>query len=213
MNQLTKKLLVSFSLLTLFFAPLTTHANEKVELPSNQATCHLRMEERKLWIDHVLWTRSFIVSDLAQLEDKGPVLERLLKNQDEIGNSIKPYYGEEAGNKLASLLKTHIELAGQVTDAAKTGNKADLEKYNQLWYANADEIADFLSAANPNYSNKVLKEMLHKHLEYVTTQAVARLNKDWAADIKAFDEGEAHMINFADVLIDGIIKQFPEQFQ
>ncbi len=213
MNQLTKKLLASFCLLTLFFTPLTTHAKEKVELPSNQATCHLRMEERKLWIDHVLWTRSFIVSDLASLEDKGPVLERLLKNQDDIGNSIKPYYGEEAGNKLASLLKTHIELAGQVTDAAKTGNKADLAKYNQLWYDNADGIADFLSAANPNYSNKVLKEMLHKHLEYVTTQAVTRLNKDWAADIKAFDEGEEHMINFADVLIDGIIKQFPEQFQ
>ena len=78
---------------------------------------------------------------------------------------------------------------------------------------NADKIADFLSNANPNYSNKNLKDMLYKHLDFVTAQAVARLNKDWKADITAFDEGESHMIMFADVLSDGIIKQFPEKFK
>lgn len=200
----------------LISVPVKVHAlegKESKDLPVNQMTCELRMEERKLWIDHVLWTRSFIVSDLAELEDKDLVLERLLKNQDDIGNSIKPYYGEEAGNKLATLLREHIQLAGQVTDAAKSGNKADLEKYNKLWYENADKIADFLSSANPNYSNQTLKDMLHKHLEFVTNQVVARLSKDWNGDITAFDEGEEHMIKFADILIDGIIKQFPEKFE
>ncbi|URN92543.1 MAG: glycosyltransferase [Candidatus Pristimantibacillus lignocellulolyticus] len=186
------------------------HANG---IPNNKATCELRMAERQLWIDHVLWTRSFIVSDLANLEDKSDVLERLLKNQDDIGNSIKPYYGEEAGNKLTKILREHIELAGQVTNAAKTGNTADLEKYNKLWYKNADDIADFLSAANPNYSNKELKDMLYKHLQFLTDQVVARLSKDWKADIVAFDKGEEHMIMFADMLVDGIIKQFPKKFK
>ena len=78
------------------------------------------MDERQLWIDHVSWTRNFIVSDIASLEDKNIVLERLLKNQDDIGNSIKPYYGEDAGNKLSALLREHIELAGKVLEAAKT---------------------------------------------------------------------------------------------
>lgn len=171
------------------------------------------MSERKLWIDHVTWTRSFIVSDLASLEDKSDVLERLLKNQEDIGNSIKPYYGEEAGNKLTTLLKEHIELAGQVTDAAKNNNKDDLEKYNKLWYENADKIARFLSSANPNYSEKTLKNMLYKHLEFITDQVVARLNKNWKADINTCDKGEDHMIHFADILVDGIIKQFPDKFK
>ena len=186
------------------------HANGVM---TNKATCELRMAERQLWIDHVLWTRSFIVSDLANLEDKSDVLERLLKNQDDIGNSIKPYYGEEAGNKLTKLLREHIQLAGQVVGAAKSGNTADLEKYNKLWYKNADEIAGFLSAANPNYSNKELKDMLYKHLQLITDQVVARLSKDWKADIVAFDKGEEHMIMFADILVDGIIKQFPMMFK
>lgn len=139
--------------------------------------------------------------------------ERLFKNQDDIGNAIKSFYGEEAGNKLASLLREHIALAGQVTDAAKSGNNADLKKYNKLWYDNADQIADFLSAANPNYSNQALKDSLHKHLQFVTDQVVARLSKDWKGDIKAFDEGKAHMMHFADMLTEGIIKQFPQKFK
>jgi hypothetical protein len=216
MNKILKNSLLSLFSLLLFLLPLKVQAMENISFgdgSTNKSECDLKMAERRLWIDHVLWTRSFIVSDLASLEDKGPVLERLLKNQDDIGNSIKPYYGEEAGNKLAALLREHIKIAGQVTDAAKSGNKEDLEKYNKLWYENADQIADFLSAANPNYSNKALKDMLHKHLQFITDQVVARLNKNWKADIEAFDKGEDHMIKFADMLSDGIIKQFPKKFK
>lgn len=216
MKKILRNTLFSLFLLSLILAPIKVYAledRESKELSYNKATCELRMAERKLWIDHILWTRSFIVSDLASLEDKASVLERLLKNQDDIGASIKPYYGEEAGNKLAKLLREHIELAGQVLDAAKDKNKANFEKYNKLWYENADQIADFLSSANPNYSNQTLKDMLHKHLEFVTAQVVARLNKDWKADINAFDKGEDHMIMFADIIVDGIIKQFPEKFK
>lgn len=199
----------------LLMVPSSVHARESTllkENPTNNSLCNLKMQERKLWIDHVLWTRNFIISDLASLEDKDIVLERLLKNQDDIGDSIKPFYGEDAGNKLSALLREHIVIAGQVVDAAKANNKTDLEKYNKLWYENADQIADFLSSANPNYSNKVLKDMLHTHLELTTNEAVTRIKKDWKSDIAEYDKGEDHMIHFSDILIDGISKQFPEKF-
>lgn len=216
MKKILKKSIISLFILGFILTPLKVHAIQNTfrkEAPYSKAMCDLKMAERKLWIDHVLWTRSFIVSDLANLEDKDLVAERLLRNQDDIGNSIKPYYGDEAGNKLATLLRKHIELAGNVVDAAKNENKEDLDKYNKLWYENADQIADFLSSANPNYSNKVLKDMLHKHLQLVTDQAVARLHSDWKADIEAYDIGEDHMIKFSDILTDGIIKQFPNKFK
>lgn len=209
MKKIFKALFVLILVITLL--PLKAYAID-TDLPLNNSTVNLKMDERKLWIDHVLWTRDFIISDLASLPDKDPVLTRLLKNQDDIGASIKPYYGEEAGTKLSKLLREHIVIAGQVVDAAKSNNKSDLDKYNKLWYKNADEIAEFLSSANPNWSNSELKNMLYKHLEFVTNQAVARLNKNWKADIDAYDKGEEHMIMFADVLSDGIVKQFPEKF-
>lgn len=215
MKKLSRNSAILLIILILVLMPFKAYAIENVyfkDVPSTKAICDLKMEERKLWIDHVLWTRNFIISDIASLEDKSPVLQRLLKNQDDIGSSIKPFYGEEAGNKLSALLKEHIELAGQVVDLAKNNNKSDLEKYNKLWYENADKLADFLSSANPNYSNKVLKNMLYKHLQLTTDEAIARLNKDWKADIDAYDKGENHMVMFADILSDGIIKQFPKKF-
>lgn len=216
MKKIIKNSLLLLFLFNLVFVPIKAMTIENTSYKDesySKVACDLKMAERKLWIDHVLWTRSFIVSDLASLEDKEPVLERLLKNQDDIGNSIKPYYGKEAGDKLAALLRDHIKLAGQVVDAAKSGKKRDLEKYNKLWYENADEIANFLSSVNPKYSNKVLKDILYRHLQLVTEQAVNRLNKDWKKDIEAFDEGEDHIIKFAYIIAEGIIRQFPQKFK
>lgn len=216
MRKLFKNSFFLLFLLSLILIPMETYGLECLTYNDesySKSICDLGKLQERLWIDHVAWTRSAIVSDLSSLEDKNLVIERLLKNQDDIGNSIKPYYGEEAGNKLSSLLREHINLAAQVTDAAKSQNKTDFEKYNKLWYENADAIANFLSSANPNYSNQTLKDMLHKHLQYVTDQVVARLNKNWAGDIDSYDKGENHMLMFADIIADGIIKQFPENFK
>ncbi|AIQ77060.1 glycosyltransferase [Paenibacillus odorifer] len=167
---------------------------------------------RKLWIDHVVWTKNYIVSAFADSEDKEKVLARLLQNQQDIGDAFKPYYGEAVGDKVAQLLREHILIAGKVLDAVKAGNQADVEKYNKEWYTNADDIAKFLSSQNPKYSYEQLKEMLHEHLELITDDVTARVKKDWDAEIVAFDKGLEHMIMFADILTEGLIKQFPDKF-
>jgi hypothetical protein len=172
----------------------------------------LRTAIRKLWEDHVTWTRNYIVSALAGLADAEAVAQRLLKNQDDIGAAIMPYYGEPAGRKLASLLRDHILVAAEVVSAAKVGNGEQLATAQQKWQANADEIAAFLTDANPHWGKKETQSMLRQHLDFTTNEVVARLKKDWAADIKAYDEGHVHMLMFADALADGIAKQFPAKF-
>jgi len=173
----------------------------------------LGMAMRMLWEDHITYTRNFIISSLAGLEDTEKVAERLLKNQDDIGNAIKPFFGEEAGKKLSTLLRDHIMIAVDVVKAAKAGRAAELEAANKKWSANAEDIAVFLSGANPNWTRPELSDMLHKHLEYTTQEVVSRLKKDWAGDIQAYDEGHAHMLMFADMLTRGIVMQFPDKFK
>ncbi|AOZ94698.1 glycosyltransferase [Paenibacillus crassostreae] len=170
----------------------------------------LKGDLRKLWIDHMIWTRNYIVSAVAELEDQEQVLARLLKNQQDIGNSMKPYYGEEAGNKLGELLIEHIMIAGKIVDAAKGGNQAELEEFNKQWVRNSDDIAQFLSSINPNWTEKELKKLLYRHLQLIADELTARIGKDWNAEIAAYDMGEAHIVMFADVLAEGIIKQFPK---
>ncbi len=178
-----------------------------------KSVVELRMDVRKLWEDHITWTRNYIVSALANLEDTGKVAERLLRNQDDLGDAVKPFYGEEAGKKLAGLLRDHILIATEVVKAAQTNNTMELPKAQKKWVANADEIAVFLSGANPHWPKAVLTDMLHKHLDYTTNEVVSRLKKDWAGDIASYDQGHAHMLMFADAMTEGIVKQFPDKFK
>jgi hypothetical protein len=196
--------------LTLSPNPSKTQAvNKECPSPSSQK---LKEDMRILWNDHVIWTHNYIVSAVDGLEDQDKVLERLLQNQKDIGNAIKPLYGEKAGNQLADLLTEHIVIAGKIVEAAKAGNQKEVEKLNKEWYRNADDITTFLTSANPDWSQKELKELLYMHLGFVTKEAVARIKKDWMQNIESFDKGRAHIFHLADALTEGIVKQFPEKF-
>lgn len=168
---------------------------------------------RKLWLEHVIWTRNFIVSAAADMADQEHVLARLLQNQDDLGNALKPLYGEAAGEQMSKLLREHIVMAGQILAAAKAGNNAEVEKLKEAWYRNADEIVNLFVSLIPTLSKKEMTELYRVHLEQVFTAAVARLNKDWATSIKVFDEGENHIIVLADTISSGIIKHHPEKFK
>jgi hypothetical protein len=183
------------------------------EMPAMNAAADLRSGMRKLWEDHITYTRNYIISALAGLPDTDSVAKRLLANQDDIGNAVQPFYGDAAGQKLAALLKDHIMIATEVVKAAKAGNNGDLEAAQNKWSANGNDIAAFLASANPNWPEQSLTDMLRKHLEFTTGEVVGRLKKDWVSDIKSYDEGHAHMLMFADMLTDGIVKQFPDKFK
>jgi hypothetical protein len=215
MKRLT--LAVSFAFfmsIGLTLAPHAQAAGEKKAAagtaPTMSAT-DLRNGMRKLWLDHTTYTRSFIISAVAGLPDLTPVTQRLLRNQDDIGNAIKPIYGEDAGKKLAALLRDHILIAADITKAAKASDSKAVDAGQKKWRANADDIAAFLATANPSWKKPMLTDHLYKHLDYVTAQVVARIKADWPADIQAFDTGNEHMLMFADVLSDGIIKQNPKK--
>jgi len=192
----------------------TTKINPgKTDSCYSKAEIDLQLNMRKLWEDHIVYTRSYITSALAGLEDEDAVSQRLLKNQDDIGKAIKPYYGQDAADRLAALLKDHILIATEVVKAVKAGNKENLDNANKRWHANGDEIAIFLSSANPKWGKKDLADMMNGHLNLLTDQVIARNKKSWAADIAAYDKGHTHILKFADELTGGIVKQFPGKFE
>ena len=167
----------------------------------------------KLWEDHVTWTRLAIVSFAADLPDLNNAETRLLQNQVDIGNAIKPFYGTAAGNKLTSLLRTHILQAVAVLQAAKAGDQTQLAAAQKAWYENADQIAAFLHKANPRFWPLAdMKKMMHRHLALTTKEAVARLTGDFATDVTAYDQVHNEILRMSNMLANGIIGQFPRRF-
>jgi hypothetical protein len=179
-----------------------------------RSSTSLHADMRKLWEDHITWTRLFIVSALDDLPDRDVTTNRLLQNQSDIGNAIKPFYGDAAGNQLTGLLRDHILIAADVVTAARAGDAARLQLRMTDWQANADQIADFLAQANPNAWNQAdMRSMMREHLDLTTAEVVARLNGDWGADVAAYDRVHEHIVMLADQLSDGLVAQFPASFE
>jgi hypothetical protein len=195
------------------------HSANHGRISQSALTFHDAM--RKLWEDHITYTRNVIISfelnepDAATvLPDLGTVIDRLLQNQVDIGDAIKPYYGAAAGNQLTALLQEHITTAAEVLTALKTNDQAALQTALDAWYANAHEIAVFLSNANPrNWPLAEMDQMMRDHLDTTTAEAVARHQGNWSADVAAYDRVHEVILEMADMLSDGIIAQFPNRFR
>jgi hypothetical protein len=169
---------------------------------------------RKLWEDHIVWTRLAIVSFAAGTPDLQPTVDRLLRNQEDIGDAIKPFYGKKAGNQLTALLKEHINGAVDLLVAAKSADQQAFERAKDAWYVNGTEIADFLHRANPRFWKRgVMRSMMRTHLDQTLAEAAHRLAGDFAADIRDYDAIHHHILRMADALSAGIVARFPHRFR
>ena len=184
------------------------------EMPMAENKSHdLKIAMNKLWEDHVTWTRNVILCLVDGLPGADQAVKRLMQNQVDIGNAVKPFYGDDGGNKLTELLKVHIAISADVVKSAKAGNKTALDSASKIWYANADEISAFLSNTNPNWALADMQMMINDHLKLTTDEAVQRIKKNYDADIMAYDKVHEEILKMSAMLADGIIKQFPEKFK
>lgn len=204
---------ISAALVLLFSAQHSHAATAMPASPLSSKTVALTQGMNKLWEEHVAWTRMAIVSFAAGLPNLKATEVRLLRNQVDIGNAIKPYYGAAAGSRLTALLKTHILEAVTVLTAAKAGDKAKLNAALKAWYGNAHQIAAFLSDANPkNWPLKATTSMMNNHLKLTTQEAVDELGGKWAASVADYDKIENEILMMANTLASGIAQQFPAKF-
>jgi hypothetical protein len=169
---------------------------------------------RVLWEDHIVWTRLAIISLTTGSPDTQATVARLLENQTDIGDAVKPFYGKAAGNELTRQLRVHILVAADLVAAAKAGDQAKLGEAQARWQQNAKEIAAVLASVNPRYWKAgAVEAMLGVHLKLTTQETVARLEGKWAADVAAYDKIHRHALMMADTLSSGIVKQFPQRFR
>jgi hypothetical protein len=173
-----------------------------------------RQDMRKLWEDHITWTRLAIISLEGGTPDTQATVARLLRNQADIGNAVKPFYGATAGAALTKLLREHILIAADLIAAAKAGDSAKVGDVQARWTANADQIATLLHGANAhNWPLAALKAEMHMHLKLTTEEAVAHLQGKWATDVAAYDKVHRHILHMSDLIAGGIVAQFPNRFR
>ncbi len=178
----------------------------------NSATA-FKAATRKLWEEQSTWNRNLILCIADNLPGIDPTEKRLLFNQTEIGNSIKPYFGEDAGNKFTELLVVHTFISEQVMRACNANNTDIPDELASRWQANATDIAIYLNKINSKWALDDLNKILSHHLKLTNDVIVLRFRKDYEAEIVAYDKLRSDNLKLADYISDGIIKQFPEKFK
>jgi hypothetical protein len=193
--------------------PQTVFAASRKDAGQKISRSDFNQAMRKLWEDHITWTRLYIVSAAGNLPDKDATAQRLLQNQTDIGNAVAQFYGQAAGEKLTALLKDHILGAAALIDAAKSGDKPKIDAAAAKWYANGNDIAAFLNGANPqSWPLADMKAGMKMHLDLTLAEATDRLQGKFDKDIQDYDKIHQHILGLADLLSSGIEKQFPKKF-
>ncbi len=163
---------------------------------------------RKLWTQHIMWTRSFIISTASNLGDLQLVTKRLLRNPGDFANELRQFYGNDVAKKFEALFTDHLLIAARLVNHAKNGDMEDVKDDRKKWYENADEIADFLASINPYWSKREWQAMMYDHLKMTENEATKRLTSQYAADIAQYDDIENGALKMADSMANGITKQF-----
>ena len=193
---------------------MSMHQMSQMPRGMKQSKLAFHDQMRKLWEDHVTWTRLAIVTFADGSAGFNDTAARLLQNQTDIGDAIKPFYGDAAGNQLTALLHDHITIAVELLQAAKAGDAAALQDASDRWYANANDIADFLAAADPvHWPQATMRAAMKTHLDQTLAEAQDELTGDYAASVADYEEIHHHILEMADLLSNGIMKAFPQDFR
>lgn len=173
----------------------------------------LRLAMRSLWEDHIFWVRNVVLTTklgdtaAAKVEE-----QQVVQNAKDIANAVVPYYGKDAGDKLFNLLAGHYGAVKDCMNAVYAGNKEATNAAMDKMTKNADEIATFLSSANPNWPKGALLSALAAHGGYHMAQINAVNAKDFSSEAKTWEAMKNQVYGIADTLTEGLVKQFPQKF-
>nr|WP_260510127.1 acetylglutamate kinase [Paenibacillus typhae] len=141
-----------------------------------------------------------ITSLVFGLPDTDVVVARLLQNPVDMGNAIRPFFGDAAANTYSTLITAHLVIASELIKAAKAGDSAAAAAAEKRWYENADQIIAFLTRLNPYFPEEQFRKMFYEHLALTKEEAVTMLNNDYNASIRIYDRLEQQALQMADIL-------------
>lgn len=169
-----------------------------------------KLQAAQCWVDHVVYTRNAILCILANGGDVQVAVARLLKNQDDIGDLLRPYYRTTDVDQVVDLLKQHISIAGNIITAVMTSS--DITALKKQWEDNCAAIVSALVGMNSYWDTSTLSSLWADHLSLTLDEITYRVSKNWSSDILNFDKILNNAHKLADSLACGVISQFPLKF-
>jgi hypothetical protein len=168
---------------------------------------------RDLWLGHVFWVRNVVLATFNKNASAATAAEQqVVANAQAIAAAFAPYYGAPAKDALFKLLAGHYAAIKAYLVATAAGDAPGQSTATQSLTANAEEIAAFLSKANPNLPKDAVSGLLLAHGGHHIQQILDVKDAKYEAEAKTWEEMKSHMYVIADALTDALVKQFARRF-
>jgi hypothetical protein len=168
---------------------------------------------RDLWLGHIFWVRNVSVAAIDKNDLAIKTAEKqAVANAQAIAASIEPFYGAAAKDKFFKLLAGHYGAVKAYLVAAVAGDVSAQAKATQSLTSNADEIATFLSQANPYLPKDAVQGLLLAHGGHHIQQIQQLRDRNYDAEAKTWEEMKEHVYQIADATADALAKQFAKKF-
>ena len=169
---------------------------------------------RDLWLGHAFWVRAVVAETLSGNSAAAAAAEsEAVNNAKQLAASMEPYYGKPASGEVFKLLAGHYGAVKQYLLAAKADRTAEQEAALQAMLKNAEQIAVFLSSANPHLPLDALRGMLQAHGGHHVQQIHQLAAKQYAQEAQTWEAMKNHMYGIADAMTLALAKQFPAKFE
>lgn len=203
-------LIYTYTFCTSGYTKKTSHPKTATMISSSAHEFNL--VQRALWEDHINWTRNVIFCIVDSLPGKDQAIKRLLRNQSELGLSLKPYYGRKAGENFTQLLSKHVHITLKLIDAIEQSNTEEYNKMSDYLEHNGSEITSLLCNLNPHWNKYSMNLMINMHNKIATDEIILRVKSRYNMDVIVNDRFHKKTMDMADFLTKGIITQFPKKF-
>lgn len=180
-------------------------SNNETESEREDSILRLNEDMRLAWLNHVYWTRMYLMSAVADNADQQAVEERLLETADEITDVFARYLPIATTRQLRNLLTEHIEIAGQIIQALKAKNMSDYDALVQEWYRNANQMAALFASHNPYFESRETRNMLLNHLDLTREEIEQQVNGEYEQSIDVFRDVEQQALAMADYFARGLL--------
>lgn len=168
---------------------------------------------RDLWIGHIFWVRNVVTAAMAGNAAEQKAAEaQVVANAHAIAAAVEPFYGKAGEEGLFKLLAGHYGAIKGYLDATMAKDATAQSKAITGLMTNAEQIADFLSHANPYIAKDAALGLMQAHAGHHVTQIQQLEAKDYAGEAQTWAAMSQHMYVISDVLADALAKQFPKKF-
>ena len=205
----------SMAVLFLAIAGLLGCAHEsRVVTEANQANLtDTKAMMRNLWAGHIFWIRNVVLDNAIGIPEARNIAEQeVVNNAKQIASTLSPFYGELASENLFTLLADHYGAITEYADATVVGNTLQQEVALAHLSSNADNIAAFLSGANPYLSKDGVRGLIAAHGSHHVAQIIQLQEHDYSSEAQTWKVMRKHADVIADTLTTALAQQFPAKF-